>query len=236
MSPICSGLLQMLDAAIGMLYLHSRATPVIHRDLKSPNLLVDENWRIKVRRLGLACMLTAGGWQPKARVHACCNAECRLPACLRVCAGHRLQPFPVPARHGGLTQLEHGSHEPGEWQGCQLAALMGPLSWSVHAMRRLPLVSWYQSHFCTLNSWAMLAFLQRWLAPEVMQGDRASPAAGKGVFCCRSSGGKSSSDASSGSSSGGMRSRASGEARCSHHRCFLCLQTCLPLASSCGRC
>ena len=44
----CSTVLQMLDAAVGMLYLHSRATPVIHRDLKSPNLLVDENWRVKV--------------------------------------------------------------------------------------------------------------------------------------------------------------------------------------------
>jgi serine/threonine protein kinase len=53
----CSGLLQMLDAAIGMLYLHSRATPVIHRDLKSPNLLVDDNWRVKVGRLGQDEML-----------------------------------------------------------------------------------------------------------------------------------------------------------------------------------
>ena len=51
----CSTVLQMLDAAVGMLYLHSRATPVIHRDLKSPNLLVDENWRVKVG--------TAGFWQ-----------------------------------------------------------------------------------------------------------------------------------------------------------------------------
>ena len=74
MSPICSGLLQMLDAAIGMLYLHSRATPVIHRDIKSPNLLVDENWRVKVGGLGQACMLTAGWLQRKEADQ--CREQC----------------------------------------------------------------------------------------------------------------------------------------------------------------
>ena len=39
----------VLDAAKGMMYLHSSEPPVIHRDLKSPNLLVDKHWRVKVR-------------------------------------------------------------------------------------------------------------------------------------------------------------------------------------------
>jgi serine/threonine protein kinase len=30
-----------------MLYLHSRPDPILHRDLKSPNLLVDESWHVK---------------------------------------------------------------------------------------------------------------------------------------------------------------------------------------------
>jgi serine/threonine protein kinase len=34
------------DAARGLLYLHCRG--IIHRDVKSPNLLVDEHWRVKV--------------------------------------------------------------------------------------------------------------------------------------------------------------------------------------------
>jgi serine/threonine protein kinase len=38
----------VLDAAKGMLYLHGSDPPVIHRDLKSPNLLVDKHWRVKV--------------------------------------------------------------------------------------------------------------------------------------------------------------------------------------------
>ena len=36
------------DAAIGMSFLHNRMDPIIHRDLKSPNLLVDEHYNCKV--------------------------------------------------------------------------------------------------------------------------------------------------------------------------------------------
>ena len=43
---------QALDAAKGMLALHSHAPPIVHRDLKGPNLLVDYSWRIKV---GFGC-------------------------------------------------------------------------------------------------------------------------------------------------------------------------------------
>ncbi|PKA46543.1 Serine/threonine-protein kinase CTR1 [Apostasia shenzhenica] len=37
-----------LDVARGMNYLHRRNPPIIHRDLKSSNLLVDKNWTVKV--------------------------------------------------------------------------------------------------------------------------------------------------------------------------------------------
>lgn len=43
-----------IDAAKGMLYLHSSAPPIIHRDLKTANLLVDQNWRVKVTDFGLS--------------------------------------------------------------------------------------------------------------------------------------------------------------------------------------
>jgi serine/threonine protein kinase len=32
----------------GMNYLHRSSPPIVHRDLKSPNLLVDKNWTVKV--------------------------------------------------------------------------------------------------------------------------------------------------------------------------------------------
>ncbi|EOY21278.1 Tyrosine kinase family protein isoform 6 [Theobroma cacao] len=37
-----------LDAARGMNYLHNCTPVIVHRDLKSPNLLVDKNWVVKV--------------------------------------------------------------------------------------------------------------------------------------------------------------------------------------------
>ena len=54
-----------LDAARGMLALHTHSPPIVHRDLKSPNLLVDAAWRCKV----------AGA--------ALCLGSVRLPALLR---------------------------------------------------------------------------------------------------------------------------------------------------------
>jgi sterile alpha motif and leucine zipper-containing kinase AZK len=40
-----------LDVAKGMNYLHSSHPTIVHRDLKSPNLLVDKNWVVKVTLL-----------------------------------------------------------------------------------------------------------------------------------------------------------------------------------------
>ncbi|GLT57609.1 hypothetical protein SLA2020_305700 [Shorea laevis] len=45
-----------LDVAKGMNYLHTSHPPIVHRDLKSPNLLVDKNWVVKVCDFGLSRM------------------------------------------------------------------------------------------------------------------------------------------------------------------------------------
>ncbi|PWA70673.1 protein kinase [Artemisia annua] len=42
------------DVAKGMNYLHKRNPPIVHRDLKSPNLLVDKNYTVKVADFGLS--------------------------------------------------------------------------------------------------------------------------------------------------------------------------------------
>lgn len=39
------------DAAQGMSFLHSNKPAILHRDLKSLNLLVDKQWSVKGRRL-----------------------------------------------------------------------------------------------------------------------------------------------------------------------------------------
>ncbi|KAL4433813.1 hypothetical protein ABPG75_000254 [Micractinium tetrahymenae] len=46
-----------IDAATGMLFLHSRSPPIIHRDLKSPNLLVDKHYTLKVGDFNLSKIL-----------------------------------------------------------------------------------------------------------------------------------------------------------------------------------
>ncbi|CAN6478648.1 unnamed protein product [Victoria cruziana] len=43
-----------LDVARGMNYLHKCSPIIVHRDLKSPNLLVDKNWVVKVCDFGLS--------------------------------------------------------------------------------------------------------------------------------------------------------------------------------------
>jgi serine/threonine protein kinase len=43
-----------LSVAKGMGHLHSRKPPLLHMDLKSPNILVDERWRVKIADFGLS--------------------------------------------------------------------------------------------------------------------------------------------------------------------------------------
>lgn len=43
-----------IDATRGLSYLHNFKPPIIHRDLKSHNLLVDRSWRVKVCDFGLS--------------------------------------------------------------------------------------------------------------------------------------------------------------------------------------
>ena len=50
---------QLIHALQGMLQLHSHKPPILHRDLKSPNLLVDKHWRVKVADFNLSRVMEA---------------------------------------------------------------------------------------------------------------------------------------------------------------------------------
>ncbi|PQQ21379.1 hypothetical protein Pyn_17966 [Prunus yedoensis var. nudiflora] len=52
-------LMMALDVARGMNYLHHRNPPIVHRDLKSSNLLVDKNWTVKVGDFDLSKLKNA---------------------------------------------------------------------------------------------------------------------------------------------------------------------------------
>mgnify|MGYP002387471256 CR=1 FL=1 len=44
------------DICCGMAFLHSNRPPILHRDLKSPNILVDADFRLKVSDFGLTVL------------------------------------------------------------------------------------------------------------------------------------------------------------------------------------
>ena len=50
----------------GLFQLHSHRPVILHRDLKSPNLLVDKHWRVKVRSAPVALMHRATTTAPVA--------------------------------------------------------------------------------------------------------------------------------------------------------------------------
>lgn len=71
----------VLDAAKGMMYLHSSEPPVIHRDLKSPNLLVDKHWRLKVGATLFTCApATPLSFLSRHTVSGCMIIKCQLNA------------------------------------------------------------------------------------------------------------------------------------------------------------
>ena len=66
-----------LDVARAFVYLHSLKPPVTHRDLKSKNLLLDRQWRVKLCDFGLATTTarTATGGTPAYMAPELLNGE-----------------------------------------------------------------------------------------------------------------------------------------------------------------
>jgi len=68
-----------VDTACGMSYLHNMSPPIIHRDLKSHNLLVASDWRVKVADFGLSKVLE----QAVATLTACGTPSWTAPEVIR---------------------------------------------------------------------------------------------------------------------------------------------------------
>ena len=70
------------EAATGMLHLHSQSPPIIHRDLKSPNLLVDHHGTVKVADVGLSKMTNESGIMSSGNTLANMNPRWLAPEVL----------------------------------------------------------------------------------------------------------------------------------------------------------
>jgi len=70
-----------LDTSRGMNYLHRSEPIIIHRDLKSHNLLVDENYKVKVSDFGLAKLLSSK--ENQGSMTACGTPAYTAPEVLR---------------------------------------------------------------------------------------------------------------------------------------------------------
>ena len=62
----------------GVLALHSHKPPILHRDLKSPNLLIDKHWRCKIADFNLSRVMVRAAARPVCAM-SCPVAQAGLP-------------------------------------------------------------------------------------------------------------------------------------------------------------
>ena len=112
---------QALDAACGMLSLHGR--DIVHRDLKSPNLLIDDSWRVKVADFNLASLRgsdDSGAGSKSSSIAAMNPVSARSSAARSMKHTHCLQ---LP------TALLHSQSSPAAASGCDLPPPVRSAGW-----------------------------------------------------------------------------------------------------------
>ncbi|KAL4448445.1 hypothetical protein ABPG75_005664 [Micractinium tetrahymenae] len=72
-----------LEEARGILYLHSHSPPIVHRDIKSPNLLVDEEWHVKVSDFNLSRIMADQAAGSQSSTEGVTNPTWLAPEILR---------------------------------------------------------------------------------------------------------------------------------------------------------
>ncbi|KAL4444033.1 hypothetical protein ABPG75_011770 [Micractinium tetrahymenae] len=148
----------MLDAATGLLYLHSCSPPIIHRDCKSPNLLVDEHWRVKV----------SGRLRLLQRGRAAQRLMTSLPAC-----------HPPQALHGRST----GNHNSPMPPHCLALPPSLCLSLCLCPLSNFNLSKVLEAQLQELGAESSLAALNpMWQAPEVLAGGAGQAQPASDVF------------------------------------------------------
>lgn len=171
--------------------------PTWHADLKSPNLLVDSNFIVKVGACESTTVLSMAGHVPSSScwlLYAPPSAP-RASGPVPALSGVRLQFVESTGGHHAVQQP--GSDEPSEWHR---VLRPGQQRWGsplLHVCLR-----WRPALPCCTPAWAGAILLpaargsaapclplcdtpQRWLAPEVMRGQRATKASGElwGIAC-----------------------------------------------------
>lgn len=135
-----------VDIARGMRHLHSRAPPVLHRDLKAENCLVDEKWTVKVSDFGSSALAT--------RKHTVATMKTVLPSSGGVGDGD-----------GGGVRIQATAYKEGATEAAAAVLVSGA---SRETVRELDMVASSESH---TQPGSLL-----WQAPELLSGGRfASP-------------------------------------------------------------
>lgn len=107
-----------LDVAQGAHYLHSCTPPIIHRDLKSQNILVDQRWTAKIADFGLSRFFQVREAGARARERAAAASRA-LKRCSRTAAKARAARAPAarafalrPARPASLRRSHRRARLP----------------------------------------------------------------------------------------------------------------------------